>query len=251
MDVVAELVPRLVELPGVVSVVLGGSRATNTHRPDSDWDLGVYYRGSFDAALLARLGYPGHAAQPGEWGRIVNGGAWLSVSGQPVDVLLRDLDVIERWWDDAQVGRFDIENVEGHLAGLPTYVPIGEIALARRLSGQLPDVSFPQALRESAELRWRWNAGFSLVFARHYATTADRTACMGMLARAAMQTAHGILASRGQWALNEKRLIDRAGLSAAHQIIGTASTDAPAAVDQMHTLLDSPSLTELDAHHPG
>ncbi|KAE9929904.1 nucleotidyltransferase domain-containing protein, partial [Escherichia coli] len=43
MDVVAELVPRLVELPGVVSVVLGGSRATNTHRPDSDWDLGVYY----------------------------------------------------------------------------------------------------------------------------------------------------------------------------------------------------------------
>ncbi len=249
MDVVEELVPRLAELPAVVAIVLGGSRATNTHRPDSDWDFGLYYRGSFDARLLAGLGYPGHVAQPGEWGRIVNGGAWLSVSGQPVDVLLRDLDAIERWWDEAQAGRFDIDNVEGHIAGLPTYAPIGEIALARPLYGHLPEVSFPQALRQSAEHRWRWCAGFSLLHARHHATTGNRTACIGMLARAVMQTAHGILAARGQWALNEKRLIDRADLSEAHQIIGTA--DVSVAVDQMYTLLDPPPLTELDAHNPG
>src|SRR5690606_13788924 len=115
------LVPKLVSLPGVVAVVLGGSRARGTERPDSDWDVGLYYRGGFDADLIAGLGFPGHVAQPGEWGRIVNGGAWLTVEGQPVDVLLRDLDVVERWWADAQDGRFEMDNVEGHIAGPPTY----------------------------------------------------------------------------------------------------------------------------------
>jgi predicted nucleotidyltransferase len=103
MAVLDVIVPRLVTLPGVVAVVLGGSRARGTERPDSDWDIGLYYRGDFDARLIAGLGFPGHVAQPGEWGRIVNGGAWLSVDGEPVDVLLRDLDVVEGWWADARL----------------------------------------------------------------------------------------------------------------------------------------------------
>lgn len=246
MDVLDELVPRLAELPGVQAVVLGGSRARGTHRPDSDWDIGLYYRGSFDATLLVGFGHPGHAAQPGEWGRIVNGGAWLSVDGQPVDVLLRDLDVVERWWEDAQEGLFDIDNVEGHLAGLPTYVPIGEIAIAKLLRGQLPAVSYPPKLRDVASRRWRWNAAFSLTFAEKYAAVGDRTACAGMLARAAMQTAHGICAAQERWALNEKRLIDDAGLADAHEVLAVVATDASAAVARMRRLLDPPHLDELD-----
>jgi predicted nucleotidyltransferase len=39
---------RLDELPAVKAVTLGGSRAAGTHRPDSDWDFAVYYRGHFD-----------------------------------------------------------------------------------------------------------------------------------------------------------------------------------------------------------
>lgn len=250
MTVLDELVPKLAGLPGVVAVVLGGSRAAGTHRPDSDWDIGVYYRDSFDASLLVELGYAGHAAHPGEWGRIVNGGAWLSVRDQPVDVLLRDLDLVEHWWNDAQAGRFEIDNVEGHLAGLPTYVPVGEVALARVLYGTLPPVFFPRELQDVAGWRWRWNAAFSLLFAQQYATRGDRTACAGMLARSAMQTAHGLLASRAQWVLNEKTLIDRADLAAAHDILAAVTTDAPAAVTQMHRLLDPPRLGELDAHLP-
>lgn len=38
----------------------------------------------------------------------------------------------------------------------------------------------------------------------------------------AVQTAHGVLTTRGEWALDEKRLVDAAGLGAAHEIIGTA-----------------------------
>jgi predicted nucleotidyltransferase len=158
MAVLDVIVPKLVPLPGVVAVVLGGSRARGTSRPDSDWDIGLYYRGGFDATLLRGLGFPGHVALPGEWGRIVNGGAWLSVEGEPVDVLLRDLDVVERWWAEAQSGRFEIDNVEGHIAGLPTYTPVGELAISQVLHGELPRVTYPDALRDAAGRRWRWTA---------------------------------------------------------------------------------------------
>lgn len=38
---------RLAALPGVEVVTLGGSRVEGTRRPDSDWDLPLYYRGHF------------------------------------------------------------------------------------------------------------------------------------------------------------------------------------------------------------
>jgi predicted nucleotidyltransferase len=91
---VAALASDLAGMAGTVAVVLGGPRATATHRPDSDWDLGVYYRGSqrpLDPADLRRLGYTGHVSELGEWGPIVNGGAWLTIDSTPVDVLFRDL----------------------------------------------------------------------------------------------------------------------------------------------------------------
>src|SRR5687768_7763597 len=92
---VAALAEQLAALPGAVAVVLGGSRATATHGADSDWDLGVYYRGPrrpLDPDELRRLGHDGFVSGLGEWGPIVNGGAWLTVGGAAVDVLYRDLD---------------------------------------------------------------------------------------------------------------------------------------------------------------
>lgn len=37
------LVPRLADVPGVVGVVLGGSRARGTANAASDYDVGLYY----------------------------------------------------------------------------------------------------------------------------------------------------------------------------------------------------------------
>lgn len=242
------LLPTLAELPGVVAVSLGGSRARGTERPDSDWDIGVYYRGSFDARLLADLGFDGHVVQPGGWGRIINGGAWISVDGQPVDLLLRDLDVIDVWHAEAERGRFEIDNVEGHLAGLPTYTPLGEISVNRLLAGRLPTVDYPAALRSAAETRWRWNSAFSLLFAEQYAQRGDCVLALGMMARATAQTAHAIEAGRGEWVLNEKRLVDHAGLGAAHELLRARERDLASALNDLRALLDPPRLDELSAH---
>jgi predicted nucleotidyltransferase len=202
---------ELARIPNVVAAALGGSRATGTERPDSDWDFAIYYRGSIDADDVRALGYEGVVVEPGEWGRIVNGGGWLTVDGERVDVLYRDRDVVEHWLGEAQEGRYEVDNVAGHIAGLPTYVLAGELALGQVLCGELPVSAFPEKLRESAPPRWLGSASFSLTLAETYAGREYVTECAGSLARAAVCAAHARLAERGEWALNEKGIVARAG----------------------------------------
>src|SRR3954452_16797814 len=78
---------RLAAPPAVRAVALGGSRAEGTARPDSDWDLAVYYRGAFDPADLRAVGWPGVVSELGGWGGgVFNGGAWLEIEARGVDV---------------------------------------------------------------------------------------------------------------------------------------------------------------------
>jgi Nucleotidyltransferase domain len=222
---VAALAAELADLPGAVAIVLGGSRATATHRPDSDWDLGVYYRGSeqpLDPDDLRRLGHDGHVSQLGEWGPIMNGGGWLTIDDTLVDVLYRDLDTVERWLDDAQHGRFEVLSQNGYVVGAPTYLPIGELATCRPIAGDLPRPDFPAALAETAAERWHGRARVALMFANLHASAPDPVACAGMLAQAVLCEAHARLAQRRQWVLNEKNLVRRAGLDDTHQLLATA-----------------------------
>lgn len=82
------LAKSLAPIPGVVAVVLGGSRAQGRHRPDSDWDFGLYYRGHLDTDAIRALRWEGDATEPGAWAYPMNGGAWLTISrpqgGPPV-----------------------------------------------------------------------------------------------------------------------------------------------------------------------
>jgi predicted nucleotidyltransferase len=149
---VSTLVEQVARVPGVRAVTLGGSRARGVARPDSDWDIGLYYRGGIDSDAIRELGYAGHVTEPGEWGRIVNGGAWLEIDRERVDLLYRDLDVVEHWIAESDAGRFEIDRVGGHVAGLPTYVLAGELALGTVLRGTLPRPSFSAALRRAAAL---------------------------------------------------------------------------------------------------
>jgi predicted nucleotidyltransferase len=42
-DLIASLARRLVQIPGMAAVVLGGSYARGRAQPDSDLDLGLFY----------------------------------------------------------------------------------------------------------------------------------------------------------------------------------------------------------------
>jgi predicted nucleotidyltransferase len=215
---VAALAAELERLPGAVAVVLLGSRATGTHGPDSDWDLGLYYRGSaqpLDPAGVRELGHRGHVSSLGEWGPVMDGGGWLAIAGTPVDVLFRDLDVAEARLREAEEGRFEVVAQSGCVVGAPTYVSAGELATCRPLSGAVPRPGFPEALAVAAPPRWRDRARVWLMFAGQHAHGGDAVACSGMLAGAVLCAAHARLAERRTWALTEKRLVARAGLVAA------------------------------------
>ncbi|KOV94464.1 nucleotidyltransferase domain-containing protein [Streptomyces sp. NRRL B-3648] len=223
---------RLAALPAVRAVALGGSRAEGTHRPDSDWDLAVYYRGPFDPDDLRALGWPGEVSDIGGWGGgVFNGGAWLTIDGRRVDVHYRDLDAVEHELAEAEQGRFRVEPLLFHLAGIPSYLVVAELALNRVLRGALPrPVGYPPALRRAAFDRWSGTAHATLSYAEvNHAPHGRLTETAGAIATAAAQAAHAVLAARGEWVTNEKRLLERAGLRDVDPVVGALRAE-PAAL---------------------
>lgn len=191
---------RLAALPGVRAVALGGSRAQGTARPDSDWDLAVYYRGAFDPADLRAVGWEGEVSEIGGWGGgVFNGGAWLTIDQRRVDVHYRDLEVVERELAEAEEGRFRVEPLLFHLAGIPSYLIVAELAINRVLRGELPrPAAYPEKLRTSAAERWHGTARATLAYAKaNHAPAGRLTEVAGALATAAVQAGHGVLAARG------------------------------------------------------
>ena len=207
------LAERLREIPGVIAVTLVGSRAEATARDDTDWDFGLYHRGAIDLGEARALGLEGELVKLQEWGGPVDEGARLVVEGQRVDLLYRDLDVVQHWLAEADAGRYEVNLVEGYVTGMATYVLAGELAVCEVLAGELPRPGFPERLRETAPPRWRASAKLSLGIARTLAGRGDVGPCVGLLAKAAIAAAQARLAERGEWALTEKGIIRRAGLS--------------------------------------
>lgn len=226
---------RLAALPGVRAVSLGGSRAQGTHRADSDWDFAIYYRGRFEPQQLRDVGWPGEVSELGAWGGgVFNGGARLRIDGCPVDVHYRDLDVVEHVLAEARAGRFEWQPLMFHLAGIPSYLLLAELAINRVLHGDLPRPEYPPALRDAAPAVWWQQASLGFTYARaNHAPRGRLAETAGAIAQAACQSAHAVLAARGEWVTNEKRLLARAGLREVDQVIaGLAPDSLVAAVDQ-------------------
>ncbi|CAL9414576.1 nucleotidyltransferase domain-containing protein [Streptomyces sp. enrichment culture] len=233
---------RLAALPAVRAVTLGGSRARGTHQPDSDWDLAVYYRGAFDPDALRAVGWPGEVSDIGAWsGGVFNGGAWLTIDERRVDVHYRDLDVVEREVAEAEAGRFGVEPLMFHLAGIPTYLVVAELAINEVLRGDLPRPAYPPALRATAAERWHGAATATLAYARTgHAPRGALTQVAGAIALATTQTAHAVLAARGEWVTNEKGLVEQAGLDGLDALVAGLTPEPESltrSVDECETLL--------------
>ncbi|MGN9845494.1 nucleotidyltransferase domain-containing protein [Nonomuraea sp. H19] len=210
---------KLVQVPGVVAVVLGGSRARGTHRPDSDIDLGLYYRGKLAVGELRALaheltGEPTEVTEPGGWGPWVDGGGWLTVDGWRVDWIYRDLDRVHRIWRDCQAGRYEIGTQVGHPLGFYSHAYVGEVALCRVLAdpgGELAALraevaTYPPALRE-AVIRGLWECDFALMIARYGAAGRDPAYAAGALFRAIGVACHALHAADEAWLINEKGMV--------------------------------------------
>ena len=218
-DRLHDLANDLCSVSGVRAVALGGSRARGTHRPDSDFDLGVYYEGDLDLVALEQLASrwadtPVPVAAPGAWGPWVNGGAWLTIDGSPVDWILRDVHRVREQCERARRGEFGFHAQAGHPLGFLDVSYAGEAATAVPLCDDdsiLAELSarvspYPDALR-TALIRNLWQVDFVLDGAEMGAKAADVAYVTLCLTTAAMFTAHGWHALAGEWVTNEKALV--------------------------------------------
>lgn len=228
-------------ITGAEAVGLGGSRARGDHRPDSDWDFAVYYRGNIDVSPFESLDWQGRVFKPFEWGQVMYGGAVFDLDGRHFDIHYRNLDVVEHWTREAQAGRFEVHILGFHLAGIPTYMLPGEVATNQAIWGSLDPIDYPDALRAAAPKAWLDRARGELSYAHYWASTTNPINCSGALARAVLQIAHARLAHRGVWALNEKRMVQWAELTNLNDTfaaIGHTATALEAAIDTISEVLD-------------
>jgi hypothetical protein len=77
-----------------------------------------------------------------------------------------------------------------------------------------------------AEGRWRFGSGFSLDYARMHAERGDVLGVVGQVAKAVVEEAHARACAARRWVLNEKHILELAGLAEAHTWFGGVPTVA-------------------------
>lgn len=217
------LAERLSAVGGVIGVLLGGSRGRGEHSPESDFDLGLYYRSPLDINGLRALarevsGPDATLTDPGQWGPWVDGGGWLTIDGQPVDWIYRDLNRVERAWEDAQAGLFYFHGQVGHPLGVPDFAYPGEVALGVVLAdptGRLSELqhetrNYPPKLADALVARLS-EATFLIAGARKSTRRHDTAYVAGCLFRVVGVCVHALHGRAGRWLINEKGCVASAG----------------------------------------
>jgi predicted GNAT family N-acyltransferase len=219
------LVDELAALPGVEAVVLGGSHARGQAHAGSDIDLGLLYRDARPieiGAVRALAARWNDAAAPVvselyEWGPWVNGGAWLTLRGQRVDLLYRSIDRLERAIAQANAGQHEIHFGQqppfgfwsGTLLGecacaLPLHDPSGHVERLRRQVA-----AYPEALRRVVLRDMQKGVAFGLAaFAEKFAARGDTWGTVSCLARCVWQLGLALFALDHSYLVNDKTLLD-------------------------------------------
>lgn len=269
------LADQLAAVPGVVGVMLGGSRARGDEQPDSDVDLGLYYRPPLDTGALRSLarsvataradqGPDPDVTEPGGWGPWVDGGGWMTIDKMPVDWIYRDVDRVRRSVELALGGKFDFHFQVGHPFGVPDFAYAGEIALGLlladptgefgRLKQQLEP--YPAVLGQAIVDRLD-EARFLLGALTKSAHRSDAIFVAGCLFRVVTLCAHAVHAKAGRWVINEKGIVDAADRlpsappafgRRAHGIftqLGTRPEQLLTAIDAGRTLVADVSAAQL------
>jgi hypothetical protein len=188
VELAREVAARIGALDGVVAVTLGGSLARGRADPRSDVDLGLYYDPARPfpveglRVLVTELD-DGHAPEVvgvGEWGPWINGGAWTRIRDTRVDLLYRDLRLVDRVLDDCAAGR------------------------RSRTS------PYPPALRREVVRRYLWEADFAVQTAHGAAGRGDLAYVSGCLFRAVACLVQVLFALNERWFLNEKGAVGEA-----------------------------------------
>jgi hypothetical protein len=226
-------VEALQSLSNVVAIVLGGSYACGFARPDSDIDIGLYYRETSPLSVdevrsvaerICTAGSMPIVTGTYEWGSWVNGGAWIHTSVGKVDFLYKNLDqvrtVIEEAWRGIWRHDYDQQPPYGFRSVVylgetsicvPLYDPEGEVGRLKKSVAE-----YPEPLRNGIVQETLWGAEFSLRFCRTFADSGDVYNAAGCMTRVAQYLIQALFALNQTFFVSDKyasRLIEDFALS--------------------------------------
>ena len=119
-----------------------------------------------------------------------------------------------------------------HLAGIPSYLVLAELSVKRVLHGRTAYSRIPGGAAPAGQGGLVGARGPDVRLRTGSTRLARRlTQCAGLVAQAAAQAAHAVLAARGEWITNEKTLLTRAGLRQVDEFIAGAGTEPAALLD--------------------
>ncbi len=219
--------PVLAAVPGVIALVLGGSRARGAAHSSSDYVLGLYFRedagldvGRLLEAAKDLVDDPRAAAvtDVGGWGPWIVGGGWLSFAGKKVDLLYRPIEPVETVIRDCREGRAVIVYQPGHPHGFCSAIWMGEVAVCRALHDPQGVVAglkaltapYPDRLREALVRRFQWEALFSIENAETAVPRGDETTIAGCAFRSLSCVAQVFFALNRRYLINEKGALEAA-----------------------------------------
>lgn len=220
--ILRRIVDAVSPIPGIEAVTLGGSRARGMATPESDYDIGLYYdpRHPFDIARLqsavAALDESNPSLTPiGGWGPWIDGGGWLTVDGERVDLLYRDLHKVRMVVDDCCMGRVTTHYQPGHPHGFVSAIYMGEVAHGRALwdptnafaTLKRLTTPYPEALREALPQAFQWEAEFALANAEKSLHRGDLCYVSGCVFRSVACLCQVLFALNGEYLLNEKNAV--------------------------------------------
>lgn len=222
---VRHLVARLREVPGIAAVALGGSYASGTAHPDSDIDLGLYYRDAapFSIDAVRRVANEvNDTPNPtvtdfGGWGEWVNGGAWLTVQGQRVDFIYRSIERLQHWIDESTRGEWEQDYYVHDAYGFRTYIYLGELRICRPLYDPEDALAalkaqveaYPPALKRGLIRTWLPVSAGSFYSLRKAAARGDVYMAVGCLTRVVAMLTQVLFALNEIYFVTDKGALER------------------------------------------
>jgi len=217
-----QMVHHLKPVHGLRAIVLGGSYASGSQRPDSDIDIGLYYDENWllDIQQIRSLASQLNdvptptVTDLGGWGTWVNGGAWLTIGGQRVDLLYRNIDFVSSTIDDCNAGNVRSDYCQQPAYGFHSFMYCTEIAICRPLYD--PDqvierlkakvAQYSPHLKQAIIKNFLWSARFTLDNTYKPASRGEVYLVTGCLARTIHCLVQVLYALNETYYLSEKKL---------------------------------------------
>jgi predicted nucleotidyltransferase len=245
-----QIVEHLKPVQGLRAIVLGGSYASGSQRPDSDIDIGLYYDENQPLDIEHIRSIASHlndAPNPtvtdlGGWGTWVNGGAWLTVQGQRVDFLYRNIDFVTSTIDDCNAGNIRSDYWQQPAYGFHSFMYCTETAICRPLYD--PDqvierlkakvAHYSPHLKQAIIKNFLWSARFTLDNTYKAASRGEVYLVTGCLARATHCLVQVLYAINETYYLSEKKL---------EADLGSFSIQPEDFLERTYTLLGATGMT--------